>query len=153
MTYFFEVWIVWKKWRCQRQVVTLVPRLNDMELDSLCKKNIKHTYESMIRTMPMINSASERHATQKTTFGVRKIRCDLYEFRAWVFRLATKIKHFLLRKTGECLYIEHRPVKMPHQHFVYPQCHAKRCDRLNTRCEVFTRKAISISILCASPYR
>jgi hypothetical protein len=49
---------------------------------------------------------------------------------------------FLIGKTGECLYIEVRPVKMPHQHFFHPKCHARRCDRLNTRCEAFYEKRI-----------
>ncbi len=49
---------------------------------------------------------------------------------------------FILRKTGECLYIELRPVIMPHQHFFHPKCHAKRCDMLNTRCKVFYEKGI-----------
>ncbi len=33
-------------------------------------------------------------------------------------------------------------MKMPHQHFFHPKCHAKQCDRLNTRCDVFYEKGI-----------
>ena len=64
----------------------------------------------------------------------------------------TKMSRFFVRqrlpaKKSMCPFrftslIEVRPVKMPHQHFFHPKCHARRCDRLNTRCEAFYEKRI-----------
>ncbi len=41
--------------------------------------------------------------------------------------------HIVKGDNAECLYIDLRPLKMPHQEFFHPKCHAKRCDRLHTQ--------------------